>query len=96
MSGIRILISSAFGIYIPGYFVRNYDMTQWSGIDQDDIDCVMEGVENPHYWDAWDNIVANAKYMENGNTWRLMQDGDLFAYCYDLMTEQEKSDMDMV
>jgi len=36
-------------------------------------------------------ILNNARYTDkNGNVWRLMQDGDLWAYCFELMTDEEK------
>lgn len=90
MSGIQFLLSDARGIYIPRDFVTGFDMAKWQGISENDIsDC--ENPENYYYWDSWEMILNNAKHTDkNGNVWRLMQDGDLWAYCFELMTDEEK------
>ena len=96
MSGVKLLVNSAFGIYIPQFFFKTCDYSQWTEIDTDDMMCVNDGVDNEHYWDCWDNIIANAKMIdEHGNTWRLYQDGDLYAYCFELMTEEEREAFEM-
>jgi hypothetical protein len=52
-----------------------------------------EGPEAEWYWDAWESILTRAKHVDpDGNVWLLSQDGDLFAYCEDLMTEDEYAD----
>ena len=90
MSGIQLLLSDARGIYIPRDFVKNFDLTEWQGIPEDAVkDC--ENPENEYYWDSWEMILNNARYTDkNGNVWRLMQDGDLWVYCFELMTDEEK------
>ena len=90
MSGIQLLLSDARGVYIPRDFVTGFDLTKWVGISENDAkDC--ENPENDYYWDSWEIILNNARHTdENGNVWRLMQDGDLWAYCIELMTDEEK------
>ena len=90
MSGIQLLLCASRGIYIPRDFVTSVDITQWEGISYDVVrDC--ENAENEYYWDSWEMILNNARYTDkNGNVWQLMQDGDLWAYCFELMTDEEK------
>lgn len=90
MSGIQLLLSDARGIYIPRDFVTGFDMAEWQGISENDVkDC--ENPENEYYWNSWEMILNNAKHTDkNGNVWRLMQDGSLCAYCFELMTNEEK------
>ena len=91
MSGIEILLNDHRGIYIPRDFSN---FVNWKGIDVDDLNCIKEGPDNENYWDAWDHILRSAYYVdEKNNRWYLYQDGDLFAYCPDLLTDQDKKNM---
>jgi hypothetical protein len=92
MSGIDLLVSDAMGVYIPQIFAR-FDFTNWTGIDQEDIEILLRGPDHPeseNYWDAWSMVVINAVHTDPyGNRWRLHQDGDLWIYCEALMTAEE-------
>ena len=47
--------------------------------------------ENEWYWEAWHEVLDKAQYIDNqGNIYRLYQDGDLWLICYELMTNEEK------
>jgi len=86
MSGIEILVSDHHGIYIPKVFSENFG--GWGVMHEDVVD--LSDPENELYWDTWSNVLDYATLKdENGNTWRLWQDGDLFAYCEELMTDEE-------
>ena len=75
---VQLLIDESNGIYIPRKFYENFDLNKW-GIDINQF-TELKDVENEHYWDAWDELIQHAKYVDsNGITWRLYQDGDLFA-----------------
>lgn len=90
MSGIAILLNDHRGVYIPRDFVRNF--TNWNGISEENKTIIEAGPTADLYWDAWQDMLDNATYTdENKNTWHLYQDGDLFAICYDLLTEEDKS-----
>lgn len=91
MSGIEILLNDGHGIYIPQIFCKDFlDADGWSGVIQEDRETCSLGPDEDWYWDAWTSITDNAKFTDkNGNVWRLSQDGDLFAYCEQLMTDQE-------
>ena len=96
MSGVEILLSDSRGIYIPRDFANfDHSIGSW-GIKEDDEDLkiLREGPEAEWYWEAWTEILDKASFTDSkGNTWRLYQDGDLFAYCEELMTAEEKRNL---
>jgi len=94
MSGISILLNDSRGVYIPQNFVECFDVTVWGfAEDDEDIATLLNGPEDEWYWDAWNNVLARAESTDsNGDVWMLSQDGDLFAYCEALMTEDEYAD----
>lgn len=90
MSGLKLLLSDARGIYIPRDFVTGFDLSKWTGIDLGDV-AFCQDPENEWYWEAWESILNSASHLDDdGNVWRLYQDGDLWAYCEELMSEEEK------
>jgi hypothetical protein len=87
MSGVQILVSDHHGIYVPQVFAEQFN---WSGISVDDLKTIEEGPEADYYWEAWSLVLSDAFHNDkDGNTWRLYQDGDLFAYCEQLMDDEE-------
>lgn len=101
--GIVHLLSDARGIYIPRDFVNGFAIEckeedkeeaksgkAWQGITAENvINC--QDHYGEWYWEAWDSILNSAYWTdENGNKWELYQDGDLWAICYDLLTDEEK------
>jgi hypothetical protein len=93
LDAVECLLSDARGQYIPRDFVANFDMAEW-GLDYERdkwaLDTCAAGPEEEGYWDAWMYILDNAEYKKDGNIWRLHQDGDLWALCYERMTDEEK------
>ena len=88
-NGLHLLVSDNQGIFIPQSFINNYSSV-WTGIDPADRTILEHGVEHPEYWDAWNDVLDRAYLMDTeGNKWFLYQDGDLWAICYDLMTDEE-------
>jgi len=88
---IEILIDGSSGQFVPQRFVNEMDLSKFEGIDETDIESCQDP-ECEWYWDAWDQILSNAIYRENGEVWRLHQDGDLFLVNDDRMTEEEKAE----
>lgn len=89
MSGVQLLLSDSRGIYIPRDFVECFDIDKWN-IDSKYIQR-LSSPDNEWYWDYWDVVLNNAKHTDkDGNVWHLWQDGDLWAICPDLMTDEEK------
>lgn len=92
MSGINLLLSDARGIYIPRDFYKSFDLNGWN-INSGEVNGIedLSNPENTYYWDTWDMVLTNAFFIDkDGNKWTLHQDGDLWAICYELMTDEEK------
>jgi hypothetical protein len=91
MKNVTLLLSDSRGVYIPRDFVNGFDLTKWSGINDSDVE-TCQNPENEWYWDAWISILDNAKFVaDDGRVFTLHQDGDLWALCYDSMTDEEKT-----
>ena len=86
---IYLLLSDVRGTNIPKDAVSFLQDDNWQGFDKSLLDDLSDPY-NEYYWDTWDVILNNAFYMSNGNKFTLWQDGDLFAYCYELMSDEEK------
>lgn len=90
MSGISLLLSDCRGIYIPRNFVQNFDLCQWH--IKEDYQDILSNPCNEWYWDSWSEVMNNAYFIDkSGNKWYLWQDGDLWAVCYELLTEEERT-----
>ena len=86
---IVLLLSDARGTYIPRDFVEEFNMVDWNVTEEQAEGC--KNCENEWYWESWETILNNAFYIDKkGNKFSLHQDGDLWAICYDRMTEEEK------
>ena len=89
MSGISLLLSDARGVYIPRDFVDNFDLDKWH-VDNK-YTYLLSSPNNEWYWDYWDVVCSIAYFVdEYNNKWRLCQNGDLWAVCYELMTDEER------
>ena len=87
MSGLELLFDSNRGVYIPQNFAESCD--HWQGLPSDFED-LLHGPEAESYWDIWTEVLDSSTYTDSeGNVWRLWQDGDLWAYCEELMTDSE-------
>ena len=89
MNSVEILVGDSHGVYVPQVFAEKFDLSLWNGIDPEDAKTIAEGPEAEWYWEAWDNILSSASYKHDGNEWFLYQNGDLFAYSPNLMTDEE-------
>jgi hypothetical protein len=91
MSGLTLLITDASGIYIPKEFCNRFAPESW-GLSEDMAEwhiCSM-GPDTEWYWESWDEIVSRASHKDaNGHIWSLHQDGDVWAVCVELMTDEE-------
>jgi len=86
---VSLLLDSARGIYIPQNFVEAFNAVDWH-VSMDDRGILANGPETEFYWEAWETVLNNAYYEKDGRRWTLHQDGDLWALCPDLMTDEEK------
>jgi len=90
---VKLLLGECRGVYIPQHFVEDFNLYEFN-IEPESwaVEICKEGPEHEDYWDAWQDILDNAKHQDNeGHTWRLHQDGDLFLVRED-MTEEEWND----
>lgn len=83
-----LAVNDHHGIYVPKVFLENY-----SGICQGlaDQDAILSGdPESCEYWEAWDSILSNFTYVnDEGDTYTLYQDGDLWLVCEARLTPEE-------
>jgi len=78
----KLLLDDRNGIYIPKIFCENFNLSEWSlSEDDSDVQACLAGPDEEWYWEAWNNIMSNARYVDaNGDEWYLEQEGDLFAF----------------
>lgn len=82
------LVDNHHGIYIPLMFVQRWDAPEfflnYREISQDILDVKM-GPDNENYWEAWENILDNAKFcpdheiIMDAQVYTLYHDMDLWA-----------------
>lgn len=73
------LVNSAFGQYLPQAFVEQYDYREWH-IKKRDYAIILDGPDNPDYWDTWNSIENYAfRIDEEGVRWTLCHDEDLWV-----------------
>lgn len=88
-SGLACLLNDRHGVYIPAKFIECYDPVAWGVTDDDKEE--LSSPYNQYYWETWEMVLNNAAYTDKeGNKWHLYQDGDLYAVCYELLTDEEK------
>lgn len=88
LNNVEILLSDARGIFIPRDFFEGFDLDLWN-LGNYDLKALSDP-ENENYWDTWEIVLNNAHFNIEGKVYTLYQDGDLFAICYDEMTDIEK------
>ena len=89
----ELLCDSLHGIHIPQIMAQRLLENNWLNISPDDVDGCSDP-DNESYWYSWDAILDNAEYRdEEGHTWLLWQDGDLWAYRSDMPEELLESFM---
>ncbi|MGL5719523.1 MAG: hypothetical protein ACRCYP_01830 [Alphaproteobacteria bacterium] len=85
---IEFLCDSHNGVFIPQIMIDRLVEAGWKGIQADDVTTIKLGPDCEWYWEAWETVLNNATYEdEDGNEWRLYQDGDLFTYNQDHIFE---------
>lgn len=96
LRSVSLLLDDCRGTYIPRDFVTGFkiigidgETEGWANIEPGDVE-VCKDPDHEWYWEAWQDILDNATYTEDGHTWQLMQDGAVWAYCLELMDDEEK------
>lgn len=85
--GLELLLTDARGVYIPRDFAMY--IQDMDNVTQEDKEILCSGPDHEWYWETWDEVLHKATSTINGKVWRLWQDGDLWAYCEELMTDEE-------
>lgn len=79
MNTIEILCDSHHGIHIPSIMIPRLIDAGWENIPDNVMDYL--DPNDDWYWENWGTIEQNAEYTDDqGYTWYLYLDGDLFAY----------------
>lgn len=98
-NAVSLILSDARGIYIPRDFLTNdyeeVDMeycAAW-GLTEENMEHWIDATnpDSDNYWESWEWVINNAAWREDdGSVFRLYQDGDLWALCFERMTDEEK------
>lgn len=104
LSAVTLILSDARGIYIPRDFLCDSNneiavehCAKW-GLTEHNAGMWKDAAnpESEYYWDDWVWILDSAKYTdEDGNVYRLCQEGDLWGLCYERMSDEEKRNFGM-
>lgn len=100
MQAVIHILSDARGIYIPRDFltdnhgdIARENCLAWGLTEASEswwLNAADPDAEG--YWDAWSWVLDHAKFTtQDGDTYRLYQDGDLWGLCYERMTDEERS-----
>lgn len=86
----RLLLSDSHGIYIPQLYCQTLseEEAEESGISWEDVLLCQQGPEEELYWEAWQQICDAAEWEEDGEMWRLLQNGDLWQVRADAVIPQ--------
>lgn len=79
--GSFLYVDGCRGIYIPQFFAQSVIRDCVTGISPEDWAILEAGPEHDLYWDAWDDVLANAELTnpKTSEMFMLWQDGDLWA-----------------
>ncbi len=78
----QLILSDSHGIYIPKLWadeLEDEEEAESYSVSWEDVLICQAGPDHEFYWEAWDAILQNALWNENGEDWRLLQNGDLWA-----------------
>lgn len=74
---IWLCISDSHGIYVPRRFAELFG--DRANLPEDDLAILKAGPEHEHYWETWEAVLDRVTLTEDGITYRLWQDGDLWV-----------------
>lgn len=88
----QLLLSDSHGIYIPKLWadeIGDEEEAESYSVSWEDVLICQAGPDSEGYWDAWDSILRDAQWDENGEDWCLHQNGDLWAVKLDVEIPEE-------
>lgn len=90
---LNLLCDSRNGVYIPQIMGSRLLEAGWTVPDADQVEVLNRGPDDEAYWEVWERVLDNAAFTdEAGNEWSLHHDGDLWAYCDALMTDEQRTE----
>ena len=78
----QLILSDSHGIYIPKLWadeLEDEEEAEAYSVSWRDVLICQAGPDHELYWEAWQAILRDALWNENGDDWRLLQNGDLWA-----------------
>jgi hypothetical protein len=77
----QLLLSDAHGRFIPQLYCSDIseDDCEALSVRWEDVKTCQGGPDEELYWDSWSSLCDAASWQENGEEWRLLQNGDLWA-----------------
>lgn len=94
-TGLVHLLDSARGVYLPRDAEEILQRAWFAFIGSGGawiLDALRAGPDAEDYWEAWTRVLDTAAYTdERGRVWCLYQDGDLFAVCDELLTDDGRA-----
>jgi hypothetical protein len=92
---VVLLLSDYHGIYLPHKFATTFDLSKYTGLKDESIRALRGGPQADNYWEAWTDVLDNARMTSHGLDYVLYQDGDLWALCVGRMTKEERRNFGM-
>lgn len=93
---VMLWLSDARGVYIPRDFAASFKdiALSISGVSPEDW-AILEDPDHEWYWDTWDTVCDNAIVTdENGDKYRVYQDGDCWLIPAGMEWNDEKDFFD--
>jgi hypothetical protein len=87
---IILFCDASSGRYIPQRFAAEIMPQYLQGVTQDQLNELADP-DNRWYWDTWNTVLDNARVVDGDTVYQLHHDGDLWLYCWELMTDEEKT-----
>lgn len=88
----QLLLGDSHGVYIPKLWadeIGDEEEAESYSVSWEDVLSCQAGPDSEGYWDAWDSILRDAQWNENGEEWALHQNGDLWAVKVDAEIPEE-------
>jgi hypothetical protein len=89
LDAVILMVDGCRGVYVPKSFIESIADIKWEGISPDDH-AILQNPEHEWYWESWNTVLNNAYYMNGTDKYTLHQDDDLWAICYEKMTDEDK------
>lgn len=68
---VLYVVDEARGVYCPQKFCEKFDFDDFTGIDRDDWDTVLDGPDEEFYWHCWATICRDAVGVFDPSTFSL-------------------------